>query len=64
MHQGHETATVVNNTGELGGSEDIGTAIELLLSMIGACQRPHSLLMCRNVLRELDFQNKIHYSDS
>lgn len=34
VHQGHKTATVVNNTGQLGGSADIGTAIELLLSMI------------------------------
>lgn len=33
VHQGQETATVVNNTRELGGREDIGTAIELLSSI-------------------------------
>lgn len=33
-NKGHETATVLNNATQLGGSADIGTAIELLLSMI------------------------------
>lgn len=34
MHQGHETATAVSNAGQLGGSADIGKAVELFLSMI------------------------------